>query len=42
MPIEDGFGSPSDKLPVANARVNNPQNVSVDIPIGVLTVGQSK
>lgn len=38
MPIKDGFRSPSGKLPVANARVNNLQNASVDIPIGVLTV----
>ena len=38
MPIKDGFRSPSGKLPVANARVNNLQNVSVDIPIGVLTL----
>jgi Protein of unknown function (DUF4256) len=28
MPIKDGFHSPSGKLPVANARVNNLQNVS--------------
>ena len=28
MPIKDGFRSPSGKLPVANARVNNLQNVS--------------
>jgi hypothetical protein len=38
MPIKDGFRSSSGKLPAANARVNNMQNVSVDIPIGVLTV----
>jgi hypothetical protein len=28
MPIKDGFRSPSGKLPVANARVNNLQNLS--------------
>jgi hypothetical protein len=28
MPIKDGFRWPSGKLPVANARVNNLQNVS--------------
>jgi hypothetical protein len=28
MPIKNGFRSPSGKLPVANARVNNLQNVS--------------
>jgi hypothetical protein len=28
MPIKDGFRSPSGKLPLANARVNNLQNVS--------------
>ena len=28
MPIKDGFRSPSGKVPVANARVNNLQNVS--------------
>jgi excinuclease UvrABC ATPase subunit len=38
MPIKDGFRSPSVNLDVANARGNNLQNVSVDIPIGVLTV----
>jgi excinuclease UvrABC ATPase subunit len=38
MPIKDGFRSPSGKVLIANARVNNLQNVSVDIPIGVLTV----
>jgi excinuclease UvrABC ATPase subunit len=32
------FRKPRDKLPVKNARVNNLQNVSVDIPTGVLTV----
>jgi excinuclease UvrABC ATPase subunit len=30
--------SPSSKLLIANARVNNLQNVSVDIPLAVLTV----
>jgi excinuclease UvrABC ATPase subunit len=38
MPINDGFRSPSGKLLIANARANNLQNVSVDIPLAVLTV----
>jgi excinuclease UvrABC ATPase subunit len=38
MPIKDSFCLRSGKLPVASARVNNLQNASVDIPIGVLTV----
>ena len=29
---------PTGKLPIKNAKVNNLQNVSVDIPTGVLTV----
>jgi len=35
--IKKEFRSPSGKLPVKNARANNLQNVSVDIPKGVLT-----
>ena len=35
--IKSDFRSPSGKLPIRNARVNNLQNVSVDIPKGVLT-----
>ncbi len=38
MPIKDGFREAKGKLPIKNARVNNLQNVSVDIPTGVLTV----
>ncbi len=38
MPIKGGFRSRAGKLSITNARVNNLQNVSVDIPIGVLTV----
>jgi excinuclease UvrABC ATPase subunit len=36
--IKSDFRSPSGKLPIKNARANNLQNVSVDIPKGVLTV----
>ncbi|MGA3043165.1 MAG: excinuclease ABC subunit UvrA, partial [Bryobacteraceae bacterium] len=35
--IKSGFRSPGGKLPVKNAKANNLQNVSVDIPKGVLT-----
>jgi excinuclease UvrABC ATPase subunit len=35
--IKRDFRSPSGKLPVKNAKANNLQNVSVDIPKGVLT-----
>ena len=38
MPIKESFRSQSSKLRVVNASVNNLQNVSVDIPIGVMTV----
>jgi excinuclease UvrABC ATPase subunit len=38
MPIKESFRSPAGTLSIINARVNNLQNVSVDIPIGVLTV----
>ncbi|GHO90190.1 excinuclease ABC subunit A [Reticulibacter mediterranei] len=38
MPIKSTFRKRKGKLPIINARVNNLQNVSVDIPIGVLTV----
>ena len=38
MPIKERFRSATGKLPITNARVNNLQNVSVDIPVGVLTV----
>ena len=36
--IKSDFRSPSGKLPIKNARANNLQDVSVDIPKGVLTV----
>jgi len=38
VPIKDSFRMPTGKLPIKNAKVNNLQNVSVDIPTGVLTV----
>jgi excinuclease UvrABC ATPase subunit len=38
IPIKDSFRVPTGKLPIKNAKVNNLQNVSVDIPTGVLTV----
>lgn len=37
-PIKENFRSSGGKLPIHGARVNNLQNVSVDIPTGVLTV----
>jgi excinuclease UvrABC ATPase subunit len=38
MPIKTDFRTPKGSLPIKNARVNNLQNISVDIPVGVLTV----
>ncbi len=38
VPIKDSFRPPKGTLSVKNAKVNNLQNVSVDIPKGVLTV----
>jgi excinuclease UvrABC ATPase subunit len=38
IPIKDSFRTPTGKLPIKNAKVNNLQNVSVNIPTGVLTV----
>jgi excinuclease UvrABC ATPase subunit len=38
MAIKDSFRSPTGKLSVKGAKLNNLQNVSVDIPTGVLTV----
>ena len=38
MPIKSSFRAAKGKLPIANASANNLQNVSVDIPTGVLTV----
>ncbi|MFN8467523.1 MAG: excinuclease ABC subunit UvrA [Caldilineaceae bacterium] len=37
-PIKSDFRAAKGKLPITNARANNLQNVSVDIPAGVLTV----
>ncbi len=37
-PIKDNFRASSGKLSIHGAKVNNLQNVSVDIPTGVLTV----
>ena len=36
--IKESFRQPTGKLSVKNARLNNLQNVSVDIPTGILTV----
>ncbi len=38
VPLKDAFRKPTGKLPIKNAKANNLQNVSVDIPTGVLTV----
>jgi excinuclease UvrABC ATPase subunit len=38
LPIKDTFRPAKGKLSIANAKVNNLQNVSVDIPTGVLTL----
>ena len=38
LPLKDRFRSPTGKLPIKHARVNNLQDISVDIPKGVLTV----
>lgn len=38
IPIKEEFRQPKGKLPVKNAKVNNLQNINVDIPTGVLTV----
>ena len=38
MPIKASFRSATGHLHIANAKVNNLQNISVDIPTGVLTV----
>ncbi|MDQ2999354.1 MAG: excinuclease ABC subunit UvrA [Chloroflexota bacterium] len=38
MPIKDSFRAATGKLSITKAKVNNLQNVSVDIPTGVLTV----
>lgn len=38
IPLKAEFRTPKGKLSVKNAKVNNLQNISVDIPTGVLTV----
>ena len=38
VPLKEAFRTPTGKLPIKNAKVNNLQNVSVNIPTGVLTV----
>ncbi len=38
LPIKSNFRTAKGKLPIKKARANNLQNVSVDIPMGVLTV----
>jgi len=38
VPLKDSFRTPTGKLPIKKAKVNNLQNISVDIPMGVLTV----
>lgn len=38
LPLKEDVRKPEGALPIKKARVNNLQNVSVDIPVGVLTV----
>jgi excinuclease ABC A subunit len=38
VPFKEQFRAPKGKLSITNATANNLQNVSVDIPLGVLTV----
>jgi len=38
VPLKEEFRKPTGKLSVKNAKANNLQNVSVDIPTGILTV----
>src|SRR5579863_1109762 len=38
MPVKSSCRAAKGKLPITNARANNLQNVSVDIPTGILTV----
>ena len=38
LPVKADFRQAKDKLPIRRARVNNLQDVSVDIPTGILTV----
>jgi excinuclease UvrABC ATPase subunit len=38
LPMKESFRAPTGQLPIKHARVNNLQDVSVNIPAGVLTV----
>lgn len=38
LPLKGRYRTPTGKLPITQAKVNNLQNISVDIPKGVLTV----
>ncbi len=38
LPIKESFRSPTGQIPIEHARVNNLQDVTVNIPIGILTV----
>ena len=38
VPMKEEFRTPTGRLPIKNAKVNNLKNVSVNIPTGVLTV----
>ena len=38
MPMKENFRSPAGQLPISHASVNNLQDVSVNIPVGVLTL----
>lgn len=38
VPLKSEFRKPTGKMAIKNAKVNNLQNVSVDIPTGILTV----
>jgi len=38
LPLKEQVRSAVDKLPITKAKVNNLRNVSVDIPVGILTV----
>lgn len=37
LPIKDNFRAPTGKLHIKDANINNLKNVSVDIPVGVMT-----
>ncbi|MBI5950567.1 MAG: excinuclease ABC subunit UvrA [Chloroflexi bacterium] len=38
IPLKESFRTPTGRLPIKNAKINNLHNVSVNIPTGVLTV----